>query len=985
MTTDRFRKSALLACISLLVILGTMTISGSSFVYAESANPDCEYLSGWNINGNNYSVWSTPVRSYLTKTNDGYMRVQGDVTNSGVTVVYYDNDFNVKSRLILDEELPVFGAFYEAFNYYYIITGQKNINDDNNTEVVRVTKYEKDTWEKIKHCSLYGNRISYPFNAASCRIDMNGKWMVIRSGREEYKGSDGVRHQTSFGMVVDTTEMKASYSGFGPVSHSFNQFIKIDGFSVYSVDHGDGYPRCIFLQRNPLSLTYGTIDTTTDRVPVLMFPGGIGENNTGASVGGLELTNNSILIAGNSVIQDDKNLERQTRNIFVASIEKHDDDDSLEDNPVNINWLTDYQEGEETVRTPHLIKIRKNEFMLLWTRGNKLYYVFINDHGETLTKIYEKDGALSDCVPVVADNMVTWYTWEDAAETFYQIPLDDVEDLRVTERNFDHEYEWVSTSGGNALVRCRKCGNEETAKVPTSYTVRWKTINQSYTGNDVEILVELDKEDTIQYTLNPFYSSESDITFGDFTFEADDPENCIVDQNAGTVTFVKAGKYSITVYPTYNQKVSKTFTFAVAVPLESVVLSSPGETTVRYGDTVTLNAETKGGKRWLTHVFTAQKPDGSSSVLRQSYENTCSFTPDSTGIWKVSVSVTDSIDGSTVESNELVFTVIPQQTPVQDDDEEGSDESIDSDEGGQNTDGQPVEEKHDEEPKPADPASSENQASEEAPKEETKPADPTPSEEPASPDELVPSPDNKTPSADPISAVDTTPAVDPAKQYGEGNSSVGKGASSEEAEAAIAGMTSDSDLPGAVFRKIQLKSKKQTSTSIRLSWKKVSGAKTYVIYGNKCGKANKMKRLAKSTGKSKKFTKVLGKKVKKGTYYKFMIVALDKDNKVVSSSKIIHVATKGGKVGNVGKITTKANKNKVSIKKGKTFKLGAKQKAASKKLKVKAHRKLSYETSNAKIATVSKSGKIKGKKKGSCYVYVYAQSGVFTKIKVTVK
>lgn len=90
------------------------------------------------------------------------------------------------------------------------------------------------------------------------------------------------------------------------------------------------------------------------------------------------------------------------------------------------------------------------------------------------------------------------------------------------------------------------------------------------------------------------------------------------------------------------------------------------------------------------------------------------------------------------------------------------------------------------------------------------------------------------------------------------------------------------------------------------------------------------------------------KQLKKGTYYKFMIVALDKNNNVVSSSKIVHVATKGGKVGNAGKVTIKAKKNKVSIKKGKTFKL-------------------------------------KGKKKGTCYVYAYAQNGVFAKIKVTVK
>ena len=242
------------------------------------------------------------------------------------------------------------------------------------------------------------------------------------------------------------------------------------------------------------------------------------------------------------------------------------------------------------------------------------------------------------------------------------------------------------------------------------------------------------------------------------------------------------------------------------------------------------------------------------------------------------------------------------------------------------------------------------------------------------------------PSTDPgTDSPSDTPSVDSVNQTGIDGTALGAGASVEAAEAAIASMTSDRDLPGSVFNKLQLRSKKQTNTSISLSWKKVSGAKNYVIYGNQCGRTKKMKRLAVSTGNSKKFTKVLGKKLKKGTYYKFMIVALDSDNKVVSSSKIIHVATKGGKVGNVSKVTTKAKKNKVTIKRGKTFKLAGKQVAASKKLKIKAHRKLSYESSNPKIAKVSKKGVITGKKKGTCYVYAYAQNGVFAKIKIIIK
>ncbi len=57
----------------------------------------------------------------------------------------------------------------------------------------------------------------------------------------------------------------------------------------------------------------------------------------------------------------------------------------------------------------------------------------------------------------------------------------------------------------------------------------------------------------------------------------------------------------------------------------------------------------------------------------------------------------------------------------------------------------------------------------------------------------------------------------------------------------------------------------------------------------------------------------------------------------------------------------------------------------AKNQKVSVHRKIRYECSDTKIAGVTSKGVIKAKKKGTCYVYVYAQNGVYKKIKVTVK
>ena len=240
------------------------------------------------------------------------------------------------------------------------------------------------------------------------------------------------------------------------------------------------------------------------------------------------------------------------------------------------------------------------------------------------------------------------------------------------------------------------------------------------------------------------------------------------------------------------------------------------------------------------------------------------------------------------------------------------------------------------------------------------------------------------------------PGSDP-KQMGKDGTAIGEGASAAAAAKAITTMKNDNDLPGAVYSKLRLRSPKQTTNSIKLRWKKQNKAVKYVIYGNKCGKKNKPKKLATIKNKNTKtfnktFKKVLGKKVKKGTYYKFIVVALDKNNNVVSTSKLIHVATKGGKKGNYKKVTTtKAVINKAKIlRPGKKLKIVAKAVPQSSKLKVSNHRPtaykgLKYESSNKKIATVTSKGVIKAKKKGRCYVYAYTQNGIYKSIRVVVK
>ena len=226
-----------------------------------------------------------------------------------------------------------------------------------------------------------------------------------------------------------------------------------------------------------------------------------------------------------------------------------------------------------------------------------------------------------------------------------------------------------------------------------------------------------------------------------------------------------------------------------------------------------------------------------------------------------------------------------------------------------------------------------------------------------------------------------TPTVKPANN-------LGPGADEKAVDLAIKNLKNDSDPKGSKFGVLKAKAAKTTKTSITVSWTKVKGAKKYIVYSNKCGKTkgkiNAYKLIKTTTAKSIKLTKINGKKIVKGTYYKFLIVAVNSKGKVVSTSKTIHVATKGGKVTNYKSI--KLNASSKALKKGKTFKVKVTSKTKQvKKASVKNHRSFKYESSNTKIATVSSKGKIKAKKKGTCYVYVYAQNGVYKRIKIKVK
>jgi C1A family cysteine protease len=240
--------------------------------------------------------------------------------------------------------------------------------------------------------------------------------------------------------------------------------------------------------------------------------------------------------------------------------------------------------------------------------------------------------------------------------------------------------------------------------------------------------------------------------------------------------------------------------------------------------------------------------------------------------------------------------------------------------------------------------------------------------------------------SDPITikvSAEESPASDEKKDKNPSDGDVNDPTSVAGVTGKIASIKKDGDLPGSTFRKLRLCSKKQSKKAIRLNWAGVKEAKGYIIYGNRCGTKNKMKKLATVPASQKTW---VYKKLRKGTYYKFLILAYRETEgirKVIASSKTIHVATNGGKHGNYKSV--KVGKARITLKKNGKAKIKARPIPVSRKRKPKVHKKVVYETSNSKVASVSRAGVVKGLAKGTCYIYAYAQNGIYKKIKVKVK
>lgn len=387
--------------------------------------------------------WSHLLYSYLYEDGGGTFCVVDAKpygVDNAVSVETYDREtFALLGSRTVPIELDTFGGFFAGEEYNFMVFGQGNKEETDQKEVIRVVKYDKD-FQRLDDVSIKGGE-SYtvtPFDAGSLRMAEDGNMLVIHTARERYTTEDGLNHQSQLTICVDTDDMRVT-NDLGRlqgnhVSHSFNQFVIFDRGQLVLADHGDAYPRSIVLS----STTGGRTTANFSTRDLLKIPGETGANCTGVTLGGLEASPDSYLVAINTIDHGKvtaydsfsmSGLGRDERDVVLLAAPKGG-------SSTRQIRLTDYIGNGKLAGTPYLVKVDESRFLVLWEefayQGDStaaidrgVRYVEVDASGGVLGETQALPGARlsSDCQPVLMDGGVTWYINTMVGRMFYQISI----------------------------------------------------------------------------------------------------------------------------------------------------------------------------------------------------------------------------------------------------------------------------------------------------------------------------------------------------------------------------------------------------------------------------------------------------------------------------------------------------------------------------------------------------------------------------------
>ena len=449
------RSFRLLSCLCVLA----MAISMLPAAWAAEPTPLKSTIAGGTYNGN----WAVPIDAYLYQDGDNLVRVENF---KGVKIVdaqgnfmkwsayprlvaeTYDSSFQLISSVDLDMELDLWGGFYAGEDYNFVIFGQENPSEDDNAEVIRVVKYDKD-WNRLGQASLRGANTTTPFDAGSLRCDEYNGYLYVRTSHEMYQSGDGLNHQANLTISVRESDMTITdgyhdvVSNKGYVSHSFNQFILVDSQGrLVALDHGDAYPRgaCLSIYDNKAGSD--TFANGCKTFNLTAWSGRVGENTTGANVTDLAETSSGYLAAYSSTGKGSAStIGQDPMNIFLSYTSK----DDVSSNGTTVRQLTSWPSDSDLYGSqPVLVPTGPDGGYILWQLAEKwdngyyynkesIQYATYSADG-TVSNIKTADGVqMSRCHPISYNGKVVWYSTHDSTPVFYVLDESGVQSYPVGE------------------------------------------------------------------------------------------------------------------------------------------------------------------------------------------------------------------------------------------------------------------------------------------------------------------------------------------------------------------------------------------------------------------------------------------------------------------------------------------------------------------------------------------------------------------------
>ena len=340
-------------------------------------------------------------------------------------VIYkIDDNLNLKKlKVVKLEKFDLWGGFCKGTDgNFYVVYGYSNPAEKDDKTVIKVVQFNSK-WKKQKTAIIKGSAsnsfkgIHQPFRAGTVSMTMKDDTLFIHTSRTMFKSSDGKNHQSNISFEVNTKTMTAKTANYNYTSHSFNQFARYKDNDLYLVDHGDAYPRSIAVTR---VTRYKTDNEKTEENDVFDFMGNIGENYTGTFIGGTEVGQHNILIAGTSVPHKNK-VKGVTgydyslkKNVYLITVDRVTGKKTFK-------WLTTYhpRRSKVTVNNAKLVKICDSRFAILYsTQENKketLHYLVVDESGKVVYEKSYKDMHFSDSDRLLfAGGYIVW------VERFYK-------------------------------------------------------------------------------------------------------------------------------------------------------------------------------------------------------------------------------------------------------------------------------------------------------------------------------------------------------------------------------------------------------------------------------------------------------------------------------------------------------------------------------------------------------------------------------------